>query len=284
MLTHDSRRTLTHDARRTVTYDGVAAEELRLRCGVPHLELLAEADSTQNISHLLAERGAAAGTVVLADAQRAGRGRFGRAWSSEPGAGVWCTVLERPQLASAVELLSVRVGLRVAEALDAFAGGRVGLKWPNDLMRSADVIPRSPATSGYPRERVLQFAKLGGILIETRWSGATLAWVAIGVGINVVTPTAVPDAVGLPGTPRRAEVFVEAVRAARAAAAASGHLTADELARYAGRDVLAGRSILSPVNGTVVGIARTGALVVETRAGTAHVQSGTIRLAGEERA
>src|SRR5687768_121355 len=127
MLTHDSGRTLTNDERRTVSYDGATADTLRHRCGVPHLELLADTDSTQNIAHSLAERGAAAGTLVVADAQRAGRGRFGRSWSSESGAGVWCTMLERPQHASAVELLSVRVGLLVAEALDAFASQRVGL-------------------------------------------------------------------------------------------------------------------------------------------------------------
>jgi BirA family biotin operon repressor/biotin-[acetyl-CoA-carboxylase] ligase len=270
MLNHDSGAgargpgKLTHDAQRPVYYAGASVEELRLRCGVPHLELLAETDSTQNVAHALAERGAPAGTVVLADTQSAGRGRFGRSWSSEPGAGVWCTLLERPQPANAVELLSVRVGLRLAEALDARAGARVGLKWPNDLM--------------------LERRKLGGILIETRWSGSTLAWVAIGVGINVVTPTAIPDATGLPGAPRRADLLVEIVRSVRAAAAESGHLTADELARYAGRDVLAGRSILSPVNGTVAGIAGTGALVVETSAGVEHVQSGSVRLAAEERA
>jgi BirA family biotin operon repressor/biotin-[acetyl-CoA-carboxylase] ligase len=264
MFTHDSRRKLTHDARRTVTYDGSSAEELGLLVGVPHLELLAETDSTQTIAHALAERGTVAGTVVLADAQRAGRGRFGRSWSSAPGAGVWCTVVERPQHPSVVELLSVRVGLRLAEALDAFAGARVGLKWPNDLM--------------------LERRKLGGILIETRWSGSTIAWVAIGVGINVVAPTALPDATGLPGSPRRADLLVEIVRSVRAAAAEGGHLTADELARYAERDVLVGRSILSPVNGTVAGIAKTGALVVETDAGVEHVQSGTIRLEAEERA
>jgi BirA family biotin operon repressor/biotin-[acetyl-CoA-carboxylase] ligase len=222
-----------------------------------------EVDSTQDIAHELAEKGAEAGTVVAAKAQRAGRGRLRREWVSAPGQGVWCTVIERPRDARALDVLSLRVGLQLADALDPLAGIRIGLKWPNDL-----VLPG--AASHKPQ------AKLGGILIEARWSGSSLAWVAIGVGVNVIAPAGVADAAGLsPGT-RREDAVGVIVRAVRQAAARDGHLTDEELARYAARDTLRGRRIVTPAAGTVAGVDHTGALMVETADGVERHRTGTV--------
>ena len=221
---------------------------------------------------MLAEAGAPAGTTVVADAQLAGRGRLGRAWSSEPGLGVWCTVLERPQCPYALEVLSLRVGLYCAEALDVFAVSRVGLKWPNDL-----VIPSPPPVIP-SAARDLPLKKLAGILVETRWSGAKALWVAIGVGINVAPPPDVPDAIGLQAGTRRTEVLAAVVGAVRSAAAISGHLRDDEMARYRARDVLAGRRIGSPTEGTAGGIRNDGSLLVNTTRGEESFRAGTILL------
>ena len=109
---------MTQDASVGVTWDGHTAGSLALRCGVPRVELHAETESTLDIAHHLAQQGAPSGTVVLADYQKAGRGRLGRRWISQPGRGVWVTVLERPRDVRAIEVLSLRVGLRCAEALD----------------------------------------------------------------------------------------------------------------------------------------------------------------------
>jgi len=244
------------------TWDGYTADVLAEACGVPHLEVLAETDSTQNIAHALAENGAPSGTVVLADVQRAGRGRLGRTWASPPGLGVWCTVLERPTDARVMDMLSLRVGLYVAEALDRFADARVGVKWPNDMM--------------------LEGGKLGGVLVEARWSGPSLAGVAIGVGINVVAPTDVPGASGLTQNARRTDVLVAIVRAVRSAAAAIGPFTNEERARYGARDVLTGCRIVAPAVGTVTGITASGSLVVETARGSERFRTGTIRLAEDQ--
>ena len=81
----------------------------------------------------------------------AGRGSRGRTWHSPLG-GLWLSVLYRPRTPAGVELLSLRVGLAVAEAIEAV--GRklhVAIKWPNDLM--------------------LDDRKLGGVLCEARWQG-----------------------------------------------------------------------------------------------------------------
>ena len=84
---------------------------------------------------------------------------------------------QRPAHPGAAELLPLRVGLAVADVLEGLGGmPAVGLKWPNDLM----VADR----------------KLGGILCEARWRGDALAWVAVGVGLNVRNP--VPQGVRVP--------------------------------------------------------------------------------------
>lgn len=246
---------VTHAA---VDWDGYSPSDLASLTGVPRVELLAHTTSTLDVAHALAAQEAPAGTVVLADSQQAGRGRLGRAWTSPPGRGVWLSIVERPRDASALDVLSLRVGLRVAAAMDTLAGEQVGLKWPNDLMLAA--------------------GKVGGILIETRFSGDSPAWVAIGIGVNV-RPPEISGAAGLPAHVRRADVFAAIVPAARAAAASAGSLRRSELEAWRARDVLAGRRVTSPAEGVVRGIDASGALIVEAAGGAEAHRAGTIRLA-----
>lgn len=243
-------------------WDGFTAADLARHCAVPRVELFAETQSTLDVAHALAERGAVSGTLVLADAQSAGRGRHGRSWSSEPGRGVWCTIIERPADRAVLDVLSLRVGLLAAEALDGVASERVGVKWPNDL--------------------VLRTGKLGGILTEARWSGSSPGWVAIGVGVNVLAPSSVSGAAGLPAGVRRIAVLTAVAAAVRAAAAVAGHLSRDELNRYHDRDILSGRVLASPGRGTARDITAAGALRVETAAGDQEYRAGTVQFAEEE--
>jgi BirA family biotin operon repressor/biotin-[acetyl-CoA-carboxylase] ligase len=246
-----------------VTWDGHTAGALAHRCGVPHVEIFDAVGSTLDVAHELAEGGAPSGTLVVAESQLAGRGRLGRSWSSEPGRGVWCTILERPRDAMGLDLLSLRVGLRLALALDVFSGEPVGVKWPNDLL--------------------IDGAKLGGVLVETRWSGATPLWIAIGVGINIAVPSGVTGAVALRRGVHRADVLAAMIPAIRSAAAATGPLTADEMVRLHSRDQLAGCRITSPSSGVVVGVDELGALLVRDDAGhvSAH-RAGTVTLADSQ--
>ena len=267
---------------RTFTWDGVNATEAAQRLGLKNVWMHAEVESTQDEAHKLAEQGVPAGALVVADAQRAGRGRHGRSWSSEPGRGVWCTIVERPSDSRSLDVLSLRVGLELAEALDRFADERVCVKWPNDLVipSEAGVIPSEA--------RNLPFRKLGGVLCEARWTGSMLGWIAIGVGVNVIAPVDEPDAAGLrPGT-KRFDVLTSVVQAVRRAAVRSDAvrsevLSQDELSRYRARDALAGRRIVLPVKGTVETIDDSGALLVRTRSGVEQVRAGTVEFEDEER-
>jgi BirA family biotin operon repressor/biotin-[acetyl-CoA-carboxylase] ligase len=246
------------NAEAALTYDGYSAEDLATACRVPRVELLGQTTSTLDVAHQLAADGAPAGTLVVADSQSAGRGRLGREWVSRGGAGVWCTVIERPSDVAALDVLSLRVGIRVAAALDALAKDRVRLKWPNDLM--------------------LASGKLGGILIESRLTGGAVSWVAVGVGINVRKPD-VPGAAGFPDTVQRVDVLTATVRGIRAAAERTGPLSTLESAQWTNRDILHHRRITAPTSGTVRGIDLSGALIVQTDRGTELLRAGTIALA-----
>jgi BirA family biotin operon repressor/biotin-[acetyl-CoA-carboxylase] ligase len=99
--------------------------------------------------------------LVAAEEQTAGRGRRGRRWHSAPGAGVTFSLgrrVRRPVRELAA--LSLVAGVATARALHALGVHGARLKWPNDL--------------------VVDGAKLGGILVETRNGGHAV----IGIGIN----------------------------------------------------------------------------------------------------
>ncbi len=126
-----------------------------------------EVGSTQRVAAELAEADAAQGTVVIAEAQTAGRGRLGRSWHSPSGLNLYATIILRPQVAIAnVPLLSLVAGVAAAEALETVAPGHVALKWPNDIW--------------------LDGRKTGGIIAEALTDPAQrLACVLLGIGINV---------------------------------------------------------------------------------------------------
>jgi BirA family biotin operon repressor/biotin-[acetyl-CoA-carboxylase] ligase len=102
--------------------------------------------------------------LLAAEEQTAGRGQRGRRWYGAPGSAITfslCRTVRRPLR----ELPGVALvaGVAAVRALRALGATRVALKWPNDL--------------------VVDDAKLGGILVETRArAGGPL--VVIGVGIN----------------------------------------------------------------------------------------------------
>lgn len=242
----------------SASWDGLSSEVLERRLGLPRVAVHASVPSTMDAAHALGAAGAPGGTLVLADEQTAGRGRGGRRWASEPGAGIWLTLLERPGDDAAIEPLSLRLGLRAAEVLDGFAGARVRVKWPNDL---------------YVEER-----KLAGILVETRWREGRVDWVAIGFGLNVRPPAAEPAAAGLRPGARRTDVLAALVPALHAAVREGGPLSQAELDAFAARDLARGRRCVAPTAGTVLGIDARGELLVRTPVGDVSCRSGSLIL------
>ena len=124
-----------------------------------------ETGSTNMDAKVLAEEGAPAGTLVVADMQTAGRGRRGRGWVSAAGLDIYMSLLLRPtcmpQQASSLTLV---MALAVLEAVAELVPSGVGIKWPNDI--------------------VVNGKKLCGILTEMSAELDGIHYVVTGVGIN----------------------------------------------------------------------------------------------------
>lgn len=133
---------------------------------VSTVEVVDETSSTNADLGVAARSGAPEGTVLVAEYQHAGRGRFTRSWSSPPRAGLTFSMLVRPSTVPMVRWgwLPLLTGVALHEAVRAVlpADSDVALKWPNDLLLG----PRG--------------AKAAGILAE-----AGPDFVVIGIGLNV---------------------------------------------------------------------------------------------------
>ena len=135
-------------------------------------------DSTNNDAMRLAGEGEPHGTVVLAEEQRAGRGRFGRSWYSERSMGIYLSVILRPPLApSHATMLSLMAGLAVQEAVYSATGLQADIRWPNDL--------------------VFGKKKACGILTEMNAEVDRLHYVIVGIGINVNHQKIPPELKGI---------------------------------------------------------------------------------------
>ena len=128
--------------------------------------------STNDLAGRLAEQGAAEGCVVVAEAQSAGRGRQGRAWSSPAGAGLYASAVLRPR-SDVVPVLTIAAGVAIAEAIQGATGLEPTLKWPNDLFVGT--------------------RKLAGILAEAGSSPTGAQHVVLGFGVNVLPAAFPPD-------------------------------------------------------------------------------------------
>ena len=123
-------------------------------------------DSTSNVALAMATQGAPEGTVVLAEEQTAGRGRFGRKWHSEKSSGIYSSIILRPKLSPAdAPAITLMAGLAVHRALTAATGLTFDIRWPNDLM--------------------VHGKKVSGILTEMSAELGCLHHVVLGIGVNV---------------------------------------------------------------------------------------------------
>ena len=153
---------------------GVALAAVGARLGLfaGRIQWFAEVTSTNDIVTTLAESGSDEGVVVSADAQKAGRGRFGRDWASPHGAGIYTSVLLRPRPA-ALRLVTIAAGVALADGIRAATGLTLHLKWPNDVVADGRAGAR----------------KIAGILAEGGAARDGSPWVVLGFGINVLSAT-----------------------------------------------------------------------------------------------
>jgi BirA family biotin operon repressor/biotin-[acetyl-CoA-carboxylase] ligase len=233
--------------------------------------------STNDDAREWAMTGALAGSVVVAEEQTAGRGRFGRAWIAPPGTALLFSVVLRPPPDPAriaqVPMAGAVAVIETLRALPRAHPAAIDLKWPNDV---------------HIAER-----KVAGILSESTWQGEMLQAVILGIGINVrvdfagtplaETATSIEPALGI-------RVDRAALLAALLKSLDRWTARADEEALFAawraalttlGRQVTV-RSLGAEsqvIGGLAVDVAGDGALLLRAGDGTLHrVVAGDVTL------
>lgn len=138
---------------------------LRTRFVGKDIVFFEEVDSTNRVAKQLAQKGAAAGAVVVAEAQGKGRGRLERPYFSPAGKGIWFSVILRPHiLPQEAPKCTLLAAVAVAMAMKRF-GLKAEIKWPNDILHEGK--------------------KLTGILTEMSAELDRVNYIVIGTGVNV---------------------------------------------------------------------------------------------------
>ena len=136
-----------------------------------NIEIFDSIDSTNVYLKELAKKGEKSGTVIIADSQTCGHGRFDRKFHSPKNCGIYMSVLLKPDLAAEQSvLITAATAVAVCDAILALTDQTPQIKWVNDIL--------------------LNGKKVCGILTEGAINHETLKfdWAVIGIGINVYEP------------------------------------------------------------------------------------------------
>lgn len=132
-----------------------------------NLQIFPSLESTNKTAKTMAAQGAPDGTVIIADTQSQGHGRYGRPFFSPEKSGIYMSVLLRPHLKPEDALLLTScAAVATAQAIESLADVSVQIKWVNDLF--------------------INNKKICGILTEAGigFENGALDYVVIGIGIN----------------------------------------------------------------------------------------------------
>lgn len=130
------------------------------------IEYIESCPSTQIIAHQLAQEGAPDGTVVLTEAQTAGRGRLARKWDSAAGKGAWMSIILRPDVVpQKAPQFTLVTAVAVVRAIEEVTKLQPKIKWPNDIL--------------------LNGKKCTGILTELQSDADGIQALIIGIGLNI---------------------------------------------------------------------------------------------------
>jgi BirA family biotin operon repressor/biotin-[acetyl-CoA-carboxylase] ligase len=247
-------------------------------------------DSTNIIAKQMASEGAGHFTVIAADHQTAGKGRYGRSFFSPAGHGIYKSIIIRREKIwlSAPTLVTSITAVAVCEAIEKSCDKKPQIKWVNDIF--------------------LNEKKICGISTEaiTNFESGEIEWLVVGIGVNFSLP--------VEGVPKELEqivgtVFGEKDEARRgitrnqlaaeilnnmAALEIQGNQTEAKLiSNYKSRMMMLGEKITvihvntaQSYNATAKDIDETGRLLVETESGEAlWLSSGeiSVRRAAQEK-
>lgn len=125
--------------------------------------------STNDLAWLEVSRETEEGTVILADEQFKGRGRFGREWFSPSQKGIWLSVVLYPSRFPEETFLLMSIGaLAVADLLKDKFNLPASIRWPNDV--------------------IINNRKIAGIIVESKYINKSPNATVMGIGMNIDIP------------------------------------------------------------------------------------------------
>jgi BirA family transcriptional regulator, biotin operon repressor / biotin---[acetyl-CoA-carboxylase] ligase len=254
--------------------DSSTLHQILASTGINAVRYVAQTGSTNNDALAWLTEGVDDFSVIVADEQTAGRGRFERKWVTHPGVALAFTVVFHPREEELpyIHLFSPLAGIAVAAGLDNLLHLRTQIKWPNDVL--------------------IERAKVCGILSETAWNGAQIEGIVVGIGINVL-PESIPpaEAVSFRATCLqkhlsdpidRWQVLAAILQQMKDWRAKLGRPEFfqywQEHLAFAGEEVEIQGALGAEVSGRLVGIDPSGELLIETEAGEVSVQVGDVHL------
>ena len=128
-------------------------------------------ESTNNVAKDKVQSGATHGTVIIADSQTKGRGRYNRSFFSPPGHGIYMSIVFQPDgsfLRNHLNLVTLATAVALCESIEATTKKDPQIKWVNDIF--------------------LDGKKISGILTEKVVDRENNPWIIIGIGVNFSTP------------------------------------------------------------------------------------------------
>jgi len=107
-------------------------------------------------------------TIIYADVQTNGHGRFDREWVSDNSENLYASIVLKPEIESdensVLSNLTQYLCVKLAETLEKY-GMRSSIKWPNDVLVNGK--------------------KIAGILAQANVSGSKFSGVVLGIGVNI---------------------------------------------------------------------------------------------------
>ena len=133
---------------------------------VTEYRYFASIGSTNDEAQKWADAGAPDFSLVIADEQTKGRGRFSRQWITNPGSSLAVSLIWHPSQVETrhLALFAPLCGLALRDTIHSVLGLKAEIKWPNDVLISSK--------------------KTAGILVEAVWSGEKVSNIILGIGIN----------------------------------------------------------------------------------------------------
>lgn len=254
--------------------DVLTAEGIRLNLPEKYrgvqVEVFRTVDSTNTAAKAAALRGCAHGTIIAADGQTAGRGRFGKQFYSPADTGLYMSVVLKPHKPlSDCFPITAAAACAITGSIEELCGISAGIKWVNDIFYGG--------------------RKICGILTEAMsdFESGMAEVVIVGIGVNISTeyfPGELSQVAGSLG------VFTERNRLCADIAGRLLELTARPdnsalMEEYRRRSLVLGREIEYQQDGrTLTGkaleIDDSGRLIIETGSGRTALRSGEISITG----